>query len=339
MNKLNKKFFLNRKFLDVLNLLIILIIVFVGLSILSPNAFLTTSNFLTMASQMGEFGIFTLAMLVVMLTGGINLSIVTGASFAGIIMGTILIRFINPESSNVNTVLILILAIVVSISISLLIGLINGLLIGFLGISAILITLGTMMLLQGASIVITKDGAVSGFPDMFLFISNGTLLGIPMPFLIFVVCALITAVYLNKTATGFSFYMIGSNEKVTSFSGINNRIVILKAYLISGLLSGVAALVMTARFNTARSDIGGSYLLQSILVVLLGGVSAHGGHGTISGVIIAIIILQFLASGFNLLGLSTFLITGIWGLMLILAIVMNHFRNKYIRTIMIKDRQ
>jgi simple sugar transport system permease protein len=327
----------NRNFSEITNLLIILAIVFVGLSILDPKNFLSVNNFVSMMYQMGEFGLFTLGMLVVMLIGGINLSIIASAAFTGIIIGVIFKKLIVPGMSGTTIFLIILLAVIVALAVSLIIGLINGLLVGFLGISSILVTLGVMTLLQGTSVVITKAGGVSDFPDMFLTIANSKLLGIPMPFILFIISIAFTAIYLNKTSTGFSIYMIGSNEKVTRYSGINNRIVILKTFLISGFLSGIGSIIMTARFNSARSDYGGSYLLQTILVILLGGVSASGGAGTVAGVVIAIIILQFLSTGFNILGFSTFLTTAIWGFMLILAIFMNYYRSKFTKALTIKN--
>jgi simple sugar transport system permease protein len=327
----------NSKFSEIINLVIILVIVFVGLSILDPENFLSVSNFVSMMSQMGEFGLYTLGMLVVMVIGGINLSIIASAAFSGILIGVIFKRLIIPEMSPIMIFLVILLAIIVALAASMIIGLINGMLVGYLGISSILVTLGLMTLLEGTSIVITKAGGVSGFPDMFLTIANKSLLGIPLPFILFIVFAVIISIYLNKTSTGFSIYMIGSNEKVTRFSGINNKVVILKTFLLSGFLSGIGSIIMTARFNSARSDYGGSYLLQTILVILLGGVSASGGSGTVIGVVLAIIILQFLTTGFNILGFSTFLTIAIWGFMLILAIFMNHYRSKFTRALTIKS--
>jgi simple sugar transport system permease protein len=175
--------------------------------------------------------------------------------------------------------------------------------------------------LTGLSITITKGGAISGFPKPFLFIGNGDIFGVPMPFIIFIICAAVIALILRKSRLGFNMYMIGSNERATLFSGINNSVVLVKVYLLSGFLSGLAALVMTARFNSAKASYGLSYLLLSVLVVLLGGASAYGGTGNVLGIVVALFLMQLFSSSFNLMGFSTFLTTAIWGMVLVFVMM------------------
>jgi len=298
-----------------------MVVVFVIMSAINPTRFLRPYNFQSMAFQIPELGLFSLAMFIAMLTGGINLSIIASANVAGIVGAILLKSLITPETGATGVALGMVTAIAVIIAVSLLIGLINGFLVAYAGISAVLATLSTMTFLGGLSITITKGGAISGFPKPFLFIGNGLLFGIPMPFIIFMSCALAVSFFLKYTRTGFCIYMLGSNETATRYSGINNKKILIGVYMISSLLSGLAGFVMISRFNSAKASYGLSYLLLSILVILLGGVSAYGGKGNVLGILIALLTMQFLSSGFNLLGFSTFLTTAIWGTVLVLVMM------------------
>jgi ribose/xylose/arabinose/galactoside ABC-type transport system permease subunit len=272
-----------------------------------------------MAFQLPELGILSLAMMVVMITGGINLSIIASANMIGITTAIIL-KAMEGSPAGVAVPL----AILAGLALAAVIGLFNGFLVAYIGITPILATLGTMTLLNGIAIVVTKGYVISGFCDTVLYIGNGTVFGIPFPLILFAVMALIMSLILNKTRTGFNLYMIGSNAIATRFSGVENAKVLMRTYLISGLYSGVAALVMISRFNSAKSGYGNSYLLVTILAAVLGGVSSDGGFGRVSGLVVALVTLQMLSSGFNLLRVSSFLTTAIWGFIMIAVMVINY---------------
>jgi hypothetical protein len=197
------------------------------------------------------------------------------------------------------------------------VGLANGVIIAYIGISPILATLGTMTLLEGISLVITRGYVISGLPRSLLVIGNGTFLGVPVPLFILIAVAIAVAILLNKTRLGLSTYMIGSNIKATGFSGINTNKVTILVYMISGLLAGIASLIMMARFNSAKAGYGSSYLLVTVLVSVLGGINPNGGFGKVSGVFIGLILLQVISSGLNLLGISQFLTLALWGALLL----------------------
>jgi simple sugar transport system permease protein len=193
-------------------------------------------------------------------------------------------------------------------------------------VSPILATLGTMTLIEGLNISLTKGDVISGFPAPILFIGNGVIFGIPMPLLIFALCALVVAVFLNRTAFGLNVYMLGSNAKATLFSGIQTKKVLLKIYTLSGLLCGVSAIIMIARFNSANAGYASSYLLVTILAAVLGGVNPDGGFGKIFGLVLSLIVLQVISSGLNLLGFSAHLTIALWGAILIAVISLHHLR-------------
>jgi simple sugar transport system permease protein len=303
--------------------------VFLLMWMLTGKQFFRIGNFQSMAFQLPELGILSLAMMVTMLTGGINLSIIATANLCGIISATILTRLIDPEAAGAGTGIIILLAIGAGLLTATLIGLLNGFLIAKVDVSPILATLGTMILLNGLAIVLTRGYVISGLPQPVRYIGNGLVLGVPMPMIIFILCAAVMALILNRTPLGVNIYMIGSNPTATYFAGVNNTNILLKTYLISGLYSGMAAIIMISRFNSAKADYGESYLLMTVLASVLGGTNPYGGFGKVSGLVIALIILQFVSSGLNLLGVSNFLTIAIWGMIIILVFVVNYLTERY----------
>jgi simple sugar transport system permease protein len=278
-----------------------------------------------MAFQMPELGILSLAMMIAMLTGGINLSIISSANLTSIVIALVLSRLLGSEMSSSNSYFYILAAIGAGMIVSILIGLLNGFLIAYIGVSPILATLGTMILVKGISIVITKGYVISGFPPFIRFIGNGELFEIPAPMIIFILCAAILALILTRTRLGISIHMLGSNETACHYSGIDTKKVLLKTYLISGLYTGIAACIMMSRFNSAKADYGESYLLMTVLASVLGGVSAAGGFGKVSGLVIALVILQVVSNGLNLMRVNNFLTIAIWGVILILVMITNYY--------------
>ena len=320
---------MNRKFSDNLILLLALVGIILLMGGLNGAQFFQARNIQTMAFQLPELGILSLAMMVTMLTAGINLSIIASANLTSIIIALILSRVMGSDMSEGGSVGIVVLAIGAGLLVSVIIGLFNGFLVASLDVSPILATLGTMILLKGVSIVLTKGYVISGFPPLIRFIGNGSVLGIPMPMIIFIISAAVMALVLTRTSLGVNIYMLGSNATACHFSGIENRKVLLKTYLISGVYAGIAAIIMMSRFNSAKADYGESYLLMTVLAAVLGGTSAAGGFGKVSGLVIALVILQVVSNGLNLMRVNNFLTIAIWGIILILVMVANYLSKKY----------
>jgi len=294
------------------------------------DRFFSVNTLQSMAFQMPELGILSLAMMLALLSGGLNLSIIATANLAGLTIAFMLTRFI-PGSEGMAWVGWQVLAIALGLAVAALVGLVNGFVIAYLGVSPILATLGTMTLCKGLAIGLTHGNVISGFPDPIVFIGNGTVLGVPFALIVLALCALPVAIMLNATPFGAKVYMIGSNEKATRYSGVDTRAILLKLYVLSSLLAGVAAVVMLARFNSANAAYGESYLLVTILAAVLGGVDPFGGFGKVGGLILALIILQVISSAFNLLNLSQFLTLAIWGGILIAVAAVPHLRGKAAR--------
>ena len=297
---------------------------FLILSILSPKTFLSVGNFQGMAFQLPELGLLSMAMMLAMLTGGINLSIISTANISAISAALIMGRYIKLDSPASSDAYFIVIALLVAVAGSVLVGLFNGFLIAALEVPPILATLGSMKLLQGLAFIVTKGYVISGMPLGVVFIGNGSVFGVPFPLIIFMIGAIILAVYLKHTATGFTTYLIGSNAIATRFSGVSNAKTIVMTYLLSSIYSGIAGIVMMSRFNSAKAGYGESYLLVTVLACVLGGIKSDGGFGDVGGLVLSLVILQVLSSGLNLLGVSSFLTLALWGAIMI-AVMLMHF--------------
>ncbi len=297
-----------------------------SMSIFLPEKFLTVINFQSMASQFPEYGLFAMAIMLTMITGGIDLSVVSIANLSGVVGAMVLASHVKAQVLGISPGTIIFLAIIATLAVSFICGLVNGLVITAVGVPAIIATLGTNGLFIGTAIILTEGHGIRGFPEEFLFIGSGTILGIPMPLIIFVVVALIVSLMLKKSAQGFKMYMLGSSPIVTRFSGINNNAVLVKTYLFSALLAGMAAIIIISRVNSMRPGYGYAYLLLAVLLAILGGTNPEGGRGGVLGLCMAIVILQVLQSGLNILGFNPFLKKFIWGLILILFMVVNYYQ-------------
>jgi ribose/xylose/arabinose/galactoside ABC-type transport system permease subunit len=306
-------------------LVLLLLALWAVFAIAIGERFFSVHTMQSMAFQMPELGILSLAMMLALLSGGLNLSIIATANLAGLTIAFMLTRFI-PGSEGMAWIGWQVLAIALGLAVAALVGLVNGFVIAYLGVSPILATLGTMTLCKGLAIGLTHGNVISGFPDPIVFIGNGTVLGVPFALIVLALCALPVAIMLNAMPFGAKVYMIGSNEKATRYSGVDTRAILLKLYVLSSLLAGVAAVVMLARFNSANAAYGESYLLVTILAAVLGGVDPFGGFGKVGGLMLALIILQMISSAFNLLNLSQFLTLAIWGGVLIAVAAVPHLR-------------
>lgn len=303
------------------------------MALLSPDKFLSFDNLQSMAFQLPEFGIIALAMMVVMLTGGINLSVTSTTALSGILAAFILSRL---NAAEINIMISITAAIAVAVVTALACGAINGLVISYIGVSPILVTLGTMTLFEGISLQFTKGDAISGFPEQYYWFGNGTVLNVPVPLLIFIGVVIISIILLEHTPWGFSVHMTGYNPAATLLSGINTQKILVEVYLFSALLGSIAAVIMTSRYNSAKVDYGSSYLLQSIAAVVLGGTDVSGGYGKVIGTVVAAAILQEISSGFNIFGINRYIADIITGVALILILAIHYLNQRFFQSLRLK---
>ena len=307
---------------------IVMVAVLVLMAVLNPVRFFRIGNLQTMAFQLPELGLLSLGMMVIMLTGGINLSIIASANLSGIIAAMVLHALAPPDTFAGSGLGVTLIAVAAAVAAGLVVGLANGALVAYVGVSPILATLGMMTLLGGVNIVLTKGYVISGFPPAFLFIGNGTILGVPFPLLIFAAASAVVGLIMERTPFGLEIYMLGTNETATRYSAVNVPGVLIRSYVISGVLAAVAAMVMISRFNSAKSGYGESYLLVTILAAVLGGTSVYGGFGKVAGLVLALVILQMVSSGLNLLQVNAFLTQAIWGMILVAVMIGQFYRVK-----------
>lgn len=320
-------------------LFIITFVLFVVMSLALPNVFLSAQNFKSMTFQFSEIGIMALGIMITLITGGIDLSVNATANLAGITAGLILTNVAPAGSSPAAVTTAIVLAVTSGLLVGLLAGLLNGILISRVGITPILATLGTMTLFSGLSIGITKGTGIFGIPE-FQVLGQGFFYGVPIPLIVFLVLALLISLLLSRSTLGMRMYLLGTNSVASKYSGINNQNVLLRVYALSGILSSIAGLVILARTNSANADYGGSYVLAAILIAVLGGVDPNGGFGRISGIILAILSLQFLSTGLQMLLTeyrgANFLKEFSWGLLIIAIMVTNYLSAKQKEKVKIK---
>ena len=302
-----------------LQLLLVCIAVLITMSFANPR-FLNAYNFESMAFFLPELGILSIAVMIAMLTGGIDLSIVGLANLSAITAGLFFQRMGGAEAG-IGTVLI---GVAIALSVGLLGGLINGWLISRLRITPILATLGTGQVFTGLALVLTGGPAIVGFPAAWNAIGNAKLGPIPVPFVIFIAVCVGVWLLLSRTAFGLQLMLIGTNPRAAVFAGINRARMLMYSYALTGLLAAMAGIILSARTNAAKSDYGASYLLQAVLVAVLGGTNPAGGRGNVLGVVLALISLVMLSSGFQMMRVSNHLIDFIWGAFLIGVLVLNY---------------
>jgi simple sugar transport system permease protein len=284
--------------------------------------FFSLNNFQSMGYQIPEFGFLALAMAVTMITGGIDLSVVANANLSGILAAFILTRRFD-FLANFSEPTIVVMACVLALFVASMAGLFNGLLISKLSVPPILATLGTMTLFNGISMAITSGEGVVGFPEMFLSIGSSAVANIPLIFILFILASIVVGFMLERTTTGFGVYLYGENRIAALFAGLRTENLIIRVYFLSGLLAGFASIIMISRFNSAKVGYGDTYLLQAILVSVLGGIAPEGGRGRIVGVVLGIFILQALQSAFTFFAFTPYAKKLIWGSMLLLVMVIN----------------
>jgi simple sugar transport system permease protein len=309
---------------EVLWLAGVLALVLVIFGLAAPR-FLSAANFGSIAFQLPELGLLTLAMLIPIISGGLNLAIIYTANMAGLTLAWWLNIHGGPDAAFGHFVIGTVMALGVGAAS----GLLMGLVIALVGAHPILVSLSMMIFLRGLGEFLTRGGDISGFPDYLKPLGHGLIAGIPVPLLFFAAAALAWHVLLSRTRHGFAVYMIGSNIEAARYSGINVRRTLILIYTLSGVMAALAGILMLARFNSVRVGHGEALLLVTVLACFLGGVDPFGGFGRVFPVVIALVILQVLSSGLNLMGANQHLSTAVWGLFLIAVMVVRHLAARW----------
>ena len=262
---------------------------------LTPH-FLTVSNLLNIAQQTSINAIVAAGMTFVILSGGIDLSVGSIVALSGVALGAMLQGGQSP-----------LIAIPGAIAAGSACGLLNGLLVSIGGLPPFIATLGMMSVARGTALVFTEGRPVSGFDEGFRWLATGTAGFVPAPVIVMLIVYAVAHVALTRTTFGRYVYAIGGNEEATRLSGVAVRFHKTAIYGVSGALSAVAAIVLTARLNSAQPIAGMMYELDAIAATVIGGTSLTGGSGSLIGTLVGALIMGVLRNGLNLLGVSSFL--------------------------------
>lgn len=288
--------------------IIILAFLMLVMGILSPY-FFTVNNLLIVGIQASVNAILAIGMLMVIVLGGIDLSIGANLALSGI-FSALLMKAGVPVS----------ISLLFSIVIGGALGAINGFLVTTMRLPPFIATLGTTGIYRGLALVITGGLPLSSLPDGISWFGQGTFLLLPIPILFTLFFALIFSVMLNHTLLGRYTYAIGSNAEATRLSGIKINKYKRIIYILEGIMASVAGIILIGRLCVAQPNAATGYELNAIAAAVIGGASMMGGSGTILGTIVGALIMSVLANGFTLLGLNTFIQQVAIGLVLIFAI-------------------
>lgn len=306
-------------------LIFMLLFCLVILAVATKGRSFSVGQFQLIAYLLPEMGVLALGMMLAMVSGGIDLTVVAVADLTGI-LSCMLMKKIMPENASMPVqILILLVTLLFSLFVGAICGVFSGTLVARVGIPAMVATLGASDIILGLAVGITNGSSVNNLPPILNQVVNARVFGfIPSTTIIFGICAAVVAYMLNRTSLGFKIYMIGSNKAASKYSGMDNKKIYTLTYMMSGMLASVSGLLMCGHFNSARSDFGKAYLTPSILICVLAGVNPNGGKGRVSGMVLAVVILQMLSSGFALFqNISDYYKNLIWGLVLILIMIIN----------------
>lgn len=306
------------------------VIIFLAMAALNPEKFLRPYVFESMTYVAPELGLLAMAMMLTMLTGGIDLSVIGIANLSGILAGLFFHAYGGPSGPSLTQMTAgpVLTGIGIALATGLVGGAFNGLLVARIRVTPILATIGSGQIFTGIALVLTGGPAVVGFPAGWGAIGNGSVFGIAGPLLVFLVVAIVVALTLTRTSFGLSLKLIGTSLRAARFAGLRIGRTIFVSYMLSGVLASMAGIILSGRTNAAKSDYGVSYLLEAVLIAVLGGANPAGGRGSVGGIVLALVALMLLSSGLQLMRFSNFLVDFVWGAFLLLSIALNALRNR-----------
>lgn len=297
--------------INVFRSVLIMLIICIFAAILSPD-FLSTANLFNVSKQISVAAIVASGMTFVILTGGIDLSVGSIVGLAGVMSAGVLSSTGNP-----------LLAILTALGIGIVCGLANGLFITQFGIPPFIATLGMMTLLRGCVLIYTKGSPIPIKVDSYKFIGKGSYFGIPIPIIIMIVLFLGAHYVLTQTAFGRSIYAFGGNREAARLSGISTKKTEWMAYVISGLMCGIAAIVLTARLGSAQSTSGTGIEMDAIAAVILGGTSLSGGTGFVLPTVVGAMIMGVIDNILTLMNVNPHATNIVKGAVILIAVLVD----------------
>ncbi|MEA2780950.1 MAG: ribose transport system permease protein [Rhodospirillaceae bacterium] len=306
-------------------LMVIAVIIFASLS----KHFLSGQNMLNVARQSTYLTMVAMGQMLTLLTGGFDLSVGTILAVTSVVGAMIMVAMAGADPS--APALAIAVGMAGGILAGLSIGVANGIGVAYLGVSPFMMTLGMASVGFGIALYLTGGVPVYGMPSAFGKVFGfGQWLGIPMPVYVTVVLIVVMYVLLNWTRMGRYLYAIGGNIKASMLSGINTRFNLFMAYVLCGGLTAVSGIILTARLETGEANIGATMPLDSIAACVIGGVSLRGGSGRLGNVVLGAIFIGLVQNGMNLARMQSYLQTVVIGLLLIVAVVADQLRQRFI---------
>ena len=290
----------------------------IALAFASPY-FLIPKNLINVLRQISINGLLSIGMTFVILTGGIDLSVGSVLAFGGIVGASLV-------SSSMGTIYPTPIAIAAGLLAGTVLGAITGFFIAKWRMSAFVVSLGMLSVARGLTYIYSDGMPVPKLEDSFLYIGQGRILGIPLPVIIFAMVFLVSWIVLYKTRFGRYVYAVGGNEKSARISGVNTRLVIFVVYAISGFLSALGGLTLSARTSAGLPQAGVAYELDAIAAVVIGGTSLTGGQGSLIGTLFGALIIGVINNGLDLLGVSSYYQQVIKGAIIIGAVLLDSLR-------------
>lgn len=294
---------------------VLLVVLCVVLAILNPS-FLASANLQNLARLIGIYGIFSIGLGVVIITGGIDLSVGSVFALLGVLLSIFLVEWHLPAA----------VAVLAVIGITTVLGMISGFLITKIKIQAFIVTLCGLLFYRGLARFIADDetkgfGSAAGF-ETLQSMATGSVFGIPTPFIVLVAISVVMWVVLHRSVYGRYLFAVGRNETAARYSGINSNLVIASAYVLSGALAGIAGVLLAFYTNSiSPSSHGNFYELYGIAAAVLGGCSLRGGEGSIIGILIGTALLQVLQNLVNLLGIPSSLNFAVMGAVILIGVI------------------
>ena len=310
----------------ILTIVGLMVLALILMAILQPGNYFTLKNAKSMIFQFPEYGILAFGMIVCMIAGGIDLSLVGIMNFTGVLAAMIVTKM--TEGGEGMAIPAILVAVVTALVVGGACGAFNGFIIGYFNIPAMLVTLCGLQLYTGLAYGITGGPAINGMCDAFKNIANGTVAGIPYVLFIYIIVVAVVAFVMRSTVFGNEIYFLGSNAKASRYSGINTLRVTIMTHMFSGILGGVSGILITSHLNSAKSSNGSTYTLLTLLIVVLGGIHPDGGKGRVTGVALATILLQMIANAFGLLHMDDNAKTFVNGCLLVAALLLDVYLDK-----------
>lgn len=305
-----------------------LIAIIATFSFLSPNYF-TLSNFLIMSSQVAIYGILSIGMLLVILNGGIDLSVGSILALSGVVAGAMM-QGVTLDFVGVILYPPVWAVVVLTLAVGAAVGAINGVLIAFFKVPPFVATLGVMYVARGVALLMTNGltyNNLRGQADLgntgFNWLGFNRLWGVPISVIVLAVVAILAGLMLSRSAFGRWLYASGGNERAAELSGVPTRFVKVTVYTLSGMLSAVAGLVLASQLTSAGPTAGMTYELTAIAAVVIGGAALTGGRGNVRGTMLGAFVIGFLSAGLVIIGVSSYWQTVFTGAVIVLAVLMN----------------